>query len=98
MLYFGNSARFGCAECAADFSVGVCSSRHGNITAAAGSAAGLLVGGSGSELKAIIGTNLSPVEVSGSLNGTALSSENAATLLWGDGFDSTVHSINYVIK
>ena len=70
----------------------------GNITAAAGSAAGLLVGGSGSELKAIIGTNLSPVEVSGSLNGTALSSENAATLLWGDGFDSTVHSINYVIK
>ena len=70
----------------------------GSITAAAGSAAGLLVGGSGSNLTATIGTSSNPVEVSGSLNGTAITSENAATLVWGDGFDSSVHSLNYVIK
>lgn len=70
----------------------------GNITAAAGSDAGMLVGGSGNTLKATIGTPTAPVEVSGSLNGTAITSANAETMLWGNGFDSSVHTINYVIK
>jgi hypothetical protein len=70
----------------------------GAITCAAGSNAGMLVGGSGNALEAVIGTVAKPVEVSGSLNGTALAAENAATLLWGDGFDETKHTINYVIK
>ena len=71
----------------------------GNITCAAGSEAGMLVGGfAKNQIKATIGTSAAPVEVSGSLNGTAITADNAATLLWGVQFDESVQSFNYVIK
>ena len=74
----------------------------GNITCAAGSEAGMLVGGfaknDSDKIKATIGTSTAPVEVSGSLNGTAITASNAATLLWGVQFDESVQSFNYVIK
>ena len=70
----------------------------GSITSAAGSDIGLLVGGSGNPLTATIGTSINPVEVSGSVNGTALTSGNASALLWGAGFDSELHTLFYVIK
>ena len=71
----------------------------GNITAPTGSDAGMLVGGfAANQINAVIGTSTSPIEVSGSLNGTAISAANASTLLWGINFDETAQSFNYVIK
>ena len=74
----------------------------GNITAVAGSEAGMLVGGFAKNetdlIKATIGTVASPVEVSGSLNGTTITAENAARLLWGVQFDESAQSFHYVVK
>lgn len=73
----------------------------GNITCAAGSEAGMLVGGfaknDSDKIKATIGTSTAPVEVSGSLNGTPVSTSNAPRILWGVQFDEKVQSFNYVI-
>lgn len=71
----------------------------GNITVAAGSEAGMLVGGfAKNQISVAFGTSTSPVEVSGSLNGTAITQSNAASLLWGVNFDDSAQSFNYVIK
>lgn len=71
----------------------------GNITAATGSDAGMLVGGfAANQINAVIGTSTSPIEVSGSLNGTTITAANAASLLWGINFDESAQSFNYVIK
>lgn len=71
----------------------------GNITCGAGSEAGMLVGGfAKNQINATIGTSTAPVEVSGSLNGTVITTGNAANLLWGVQFDETAQSFNYVIK
>lgn len=71
----------------------------GSVKSAAGSTIGLLVGGfGGSKVSVVFGSSTDPVEVSGSVNGTAVTSDNATTLLWGAGFDAAVHSVNYVIK
>ena len=71
----------------------------GNIKAAAGSDAGMLVGGfAANKIAATIGTSSYPVEISGSLNGTQITAENAPTLLWGINFDETAQSFSYVIK
>lgn len=71
----------------------------GKITTATGSEVGMLVGGfAKNKISATIGTSTAPVEVSGSLNGTVLTSENAAGLLWGVQFDESVQSFNYVVK
>ena len=71
----------------------------GNIKVGGGSEAGMLIGGfAKNQIKATIGSSAYPVEVSGSLNGTTITSSNAATLLWGVNFDDSVQSFNYVIK
>lgn len=71
----------------------------GNITAPEGSDVGMLVGGfAANKIAATIGTSSYPVEVSGSRNGTAITPENAATLLWGINYDESAQSFNYVIK
>lgn len=71
----------------------------GNITFPSGSEAGMLIGGfANNKIKATIGTSTAPVEVSGSLNGTAITASNAAQLLWGVQFDESAQSFNYVIK
>ena len=71
----------------------------GNITTPAGSEVGMLVGGfAKNKISAAIGTSTAPVEVSGSLNGTAVSASNAPRILWGVQFDETAQSFNYVIK
>jgi len=74
----------------------------GRINCGAGSEAGMLVGGFAKndedKIKANIGTVAAPVEVSGSLNGTTITVENAARLLWGVQFDETVQSFHYVVK
>lgn len=69
------------------------------MTVQQGSTAGLLVGGfGGSKVTVSLGTVSAPIEVSGSLNGTAITSENASSLLWGGNYDNSVHTVNYVIK
>ena len=71
----------------------------GSITAPAGSDVGMLVGGfAANKIQAVIGTSTAPIEVSGSRNGTAITTDNAATLLWGINFDESAQSFNYVIK
>ena len=69
------------------------------MTVKQGSTAGLLVGGfGGSKVTVTLGTVSAPIEVSGSLNGTTITSENASSLLWGSNYDNSVHTVNYVIK
>ncbi len=71
----------------------------GSVSSAGGSTIGLLVGGfGGNTAKVTLGSSTAPVEVSGSVNGTAITAENASALLWGSGFDAAAHSVNYVIK
>ncbi len=71
----------------------------GSLNAPAGSSAGMLAGAfGGSNVAVTLGSSVSPIEVSGTVNGTAITSENASTLLWGGGYDAAVHSVNYVIK
>ena len=71
----------------------------GKLTAAAGSTAGMLLGGfGGNNVKVSLGTPTSPIEVSGTVNGTQITAGNATSLLWGKGYDQSVHSVNYVIK
>lgn len=71
----------------------------GSVSSAAGSTIGLLVGGfAGKSANITVGSSTAPVEVSGSVNGTAVNAENATSLLWGAGFDAAAHSVNYVIK
>lgn len=71
----------------------------GNITSPAGSEVGMLLGGfAKNKISAAIGTSAAPVEVSGSLNGVAITSNNAATMLYGVNFDESAQTFNYVIK
>ncbi len=71
----------------------------GSVSSAAGSIIGMLVGGfAGNSVKVTLGSSSAPIEVSGSVGGTAINAENAASLLWGAGFDAGAHSVNYVIK
>ena len=71
----------------------------GKLTSAAGSTIGLLAGGiGGNKVNLTLGTSLAPVEVSGTVNGTAITADNALSLLWGSGYDSSVHKVNYVVK
>lgn len=58
----------------------------------------LLGGFAKNKISAAIGTSAAPVEVSGSLNGVAITSNNAATMLYGVNFDESVQTFNYVIK
>lgn len=71
----------------------------GNITVAAGSEAGMLVGGfAKNKISVSMGTSAAPIEVSGSLNGTAITQANALSLLWGVNYDESAQSFNYVVK
>ena len=71
----------------------------GKLTVLSGSEAGMLVGGfAKNKINATIGTETAPVEVSGSLNGTAITASNAATMLYGVNFDESAQSFKYVIK
>lgn len=71
----------------------------GSLSSAAGSTIGMLTGGfGGKDVTCTIGSQTSPIEISGTVNGTAITSGNATSLLWGSGYDESVHSVNYVIK
>ena len=71
----------------------------GSVSSAAGSTIGMLAGGiGGNAINATLGSSTAPIEVSGTVNGTAIAADNALSLLCGAGYDSSVHKINYVIK
>lgn len=71
----------------------------GSVSSAAGSTIGMLTGGfGGNTINATLGISTAPVEVSGTVNGTAIAADNALSLLCGAGYDSSVHKLNYVIK
>lgn len=71
----------------------------GKITCLGGSEAGMLVGGfAKNQIKASIGSSVAPVEVSGSVNGTVITSGNAMSLLYGVNYDESAQSFYYVIK
>ena len=71
----------------------------GKITCLGGSEAGMLVGGfAKNQIKASIGSSVAPVEVSGSVNGTVITSDNAMSLLYGVNYDESAQSFYYVIK
>lgn len=71
----------------------------GHVSAAAGATIGMLSGGLGGDSVTVtFGTATAPIEVSGTVNGTAITAENATTLLWGAKYNPSVHSFNYVIK
>jgi hypothetical protein len=59
----------------------------------------MVAGGCGGNTIALtLGTSTAPIEVSGTVNGTAITTDNALSLLIGSGYDSSVHKLNYVIK
>ncbi|MBP5721057.1 MAG: BACON domain-containing protein [Bacteroidales bacterium] len=60
---------------------------------------GLVIGFCDSKDRPVtVGTSTAPVEVSGKVNGTAITQENALALIWGNNYDPAVHSLNYVVK
>ena len=64
-----------------------------------GGACGMLMGKCFVEgITITIGSSTAPIEVSGSVNGTTLTQASDFGLFWGTGFDSSVHSVNYVVK
>ncbi len=71
----------------------------GSLTAVSGSSFGMLAGGGGKESGSVtLGSSSAPVEVSGTVNGTSITSSNAADLLFGSSFEKAEHTINYVVK
>ncbi|MCQ2155588.1 MAG: hypothetical protein MJY57_00095 [Bacteroidales bacterium] len=64
-----------------------------------GGIVGMLVGWcAGESVKVTMGSSATPIEVSGSVNGTTLVQSSPFSLFWGTGFESSVHSVNYVVK
>ena len=71
----------------------------GSLTAVSGSSFGMLAGGGGKDSGSVtLGTSTAPIEVSGTVGGTAITSSNAAELLFGSSFEKSEHTINYVVK
>lgn len=64
-----------------------------------GGACGMLMGKCFVDGIAItIGTSTAPIEVSGTVNGTTLTSGSPLSLFWGTGYDESKHTLNYVVK
>lgn len=64
-----------------------------------GGLAGMLVGWSNADVvKVTMGTSTSPIEVSGTLNGTALTATSPVTTLWCNGYNADLVTMNYVVK
>lgn len=59
---------------------------------------GMLVGWCKGTTKVSMGTSTAPLEISGSVNGTTLTSESPVSLLWGTGYDESIHTLNYNVK